>query len=240
MAKIRVATLNVCSGKPRENWHEALKKIVSLDIDILLVQEAENGTLRSRRANHVGDIARAMGRADHAFLPGKNTIATILGFAKEPTIGDRGQGIGIISKLPVVKWAYRHLQSTETLVRIKGTSLQADQPRQVLAAVIETDDGPLSIGCTHLSFRPDSSKAQLAEAVDFVSGMPGRHILGGDFNQWKNRSTWDTLVEGVTFPAANPDKQIDYLVGNVRSTGGGAEQMPISDHRLLWTDISTP
>ncbi|WP_418605489.1 hypothetical protein [Georgenia sp. SUBG003] len=52
----------------------------------------------------------------------------------------------------------------------------------LLAAVLRTEEGPVSVGATHLSVRPDVARRQLTVASEAMLTLPGPRLLGGDLN----------------------------------------------------------
>lgn len=237
-ASFTVATFNLHRGKPERQFPAFLRRLTSLDIDILLVQEADRKTPRNPRTDHVAAIAKAMGASDYAFLPARGRFRTFLGRGGRAKLGGSGQGIGIISRFPVRSFTAHDLSTNESLLRFTPPRLHVDQPRQLLIARVRVPGGDLTVGCTHLSWRPGVTGEQLAQVDQIMRDEPGPHLLGGDFNQRRNRTGWPALAEHATFPAHAPAHQIDYLVGDVVSEDSGTLRMSVSDHLLLWSRMS--
>lgn len=238
---IRVLSLNLQQAKPRDRFDEGLKQIAALRPDVVLVQEADKGSLFSGRADHVAMVAEACGLPHHAFLPGRSTWATVLPLISPRTkvIGDNGTGIGIASRFPAT-WHGHHLKTNRSLARLRGTHVDMDQPRQVLAGVLDTGGKSLTIATTHLSWHVGVGVDQLRQTEAFLKTLPGPYVLGGDFNLRKNESIWPSLVTGKTYPADAPRFQLDYLVSSLPASHAAIHEFAFSDHRGVLADITLP
>ena len=87
-------------------------------------------------------------------------------------------GIALISRYPVLRWQITRLPAapirSPVYVPKAGLLLLKDEPRVLLAAVVETPRGPVTVATTHLSFVPGWNVRQLRAAVDLrPAGQPG-------------------------------------------------------------------
>jgi endonuclease/exonuclease/phosphatase family metal-dependent hydrolase len=122
-----------------------------------------------------------------------------------------------------------------------------DEPRVLIAAVLETPAGPMTVANTHLSLVPGWNGAQLRRAARAVRGLPGPRILLGDLNlpgalpRWL--TGWTPLAVAPTFPTQDPRVQLDHILahgpGLPAVASAGAREMPLSDHRALLVDLGT-
>lgn len=236
---IRVLSLNLQQGKPRENFVEGLRELGELEPDVVLVQEADKGSLFSGRVDHTGLVAAACGLGHHAFLPGRSTWATVLPLVSPQgrKIGERGTGIGIASRFPAT-WHAHPLNTNRQLHRMRGMTVDMDQPRQVLAGVLDCDEKTLTVATTHLSWQFGVGVDQLRQAETFLQNLPGPWVLGGDFNMRKNASIWPSLVDGPTYPAHEPTFQMDYIVSDLIATNTSIHKFSFSDHRGVLAEVS--
>jgi len=240
-ADLRVLTLNLQQGRPRSSFNRGLAQIAALTPDVVLVQEADQGTLRSGREDHVELIARACGLKEHAFLPGRSTWATVLPLCRPRAtgLGDRGTGIGIASRFPA-EWHTHHLKTNRPLGRIRNMHVDMDQPRQVLAGSLDLGGTTVTVATTHLSWHDGVGVDQLRQAETFLNTLPGPVILGGDFNLRKNESMWPSLVSGRTYPAHRPRFQLDYIVSELKASRTAIHRFAFSDHGGVLADITIP
>lgn len=240
-ADLRVLTLNLQQGKPRDKFSRGLTDIAELRPDVVLVQEADNGSPFSGRVNHTQLIAEASGLDYFQFLPGRSTWATVLPLIspKPKKLGDKGTGIGIASRYPA-KWHPHHLETNRPLMRMRNMQVDMDQPRQVLAGVLNIDGMSVTVATTHLSWHRGVGVDQLRQAEAFLQTLPGPHILGGDFNLRSNQSIWPSLVTGPTYPADEPRFQMDYIVSSLGASHTAIPRIAFSDHRGVLADIMLP
>ena len=236
-ASFTVATFNLHRGTPARAFPATLDRLAAADIDILLIQEADRKTPRNPRTDHVAAIAEAMGAEHAAFLPARGRLRSFLRVAGPSQLDGTGQGIGIVSRFPVLSWSAHDLRTRDSLVKLTPWRLHVDQPRQLLLTRVAAPGGELTVACTHLSWQPEVSRDQLFQVEEILRGEPGPYLLGGDFNQRANRTSWPSLAEHLTFPSATPRHQIDHLVGDIVSGGSGVLRMPVSDHLLLWSRV---
>ena len=233
-----------------------------LGSDVIAIQEVDHGLARSNNAFQTRDIAIAMDAKNWAFAPaiigspeGKwekanNEIATN---PKSNSAIDSGSyGIGIVSKISVIKWHRLNLgrsiigmplliPDTET-GKAKAIYIK-DEPRLALAA--ELENGWTVIN-THLSFVPGMNLLQLRKLKKWADSFGEKVLLMGDFNLPGSipamGSKWQSLILQNTYPSWKPKIQFDYIL----SKGVALKdviQVPttrssISDHLPLSIKIS--
>jgi endonuclease/exonuclease/phosphatase family metal-dependent hydrolase len=125
-----------------------------------------------------------------------------------------------------------------------GIRLLKDEPRVLLAAVLDTPTGPLTVATTHLSFVPGWNLRQLRHAVRSLRALPAPRILLGDLNMpaapIRALTGWKPLGRAATFPSPAPRAQLDHILADPRGRTrlGRVVQVctphpPVSDHRPL-------
>ena len=203
-----------------------------LGSDVIAIQEVDHGLERSNSAFQTRDIAIAMSAKNWAFAPsiigspeGKwekasNDIATNL---KSTLAIDSGSyGIGIVSKISVIKWHRLNLgrslvgmplliPDTET-GKAKAIYIK-DEPRLAIAA--ELENGWTVIN-THLSFVPGVNVFQLSKLKKWADSFGEKVLLMGDFNLPGGipaiGSNWQSLILQNTYPSWKPKIQFDYIL----------------------------
>lgn len=243
---------------------EALKSaVLTLNPDVLGVQEVDYHLIRSGSQNQVGVLAEMLGAADWAFAPSligspdENWRGTEASDARILTnmsdLGLPGYGIGLISKTPVISWHRLELSAAPmgipmTLPRdgkLKRIYVQ-DHPRSALAA--ELENGWLIIN-THLSFVPIFNYLQLLKIKRWTKVLPitdkSKIIIMGDLNLPISLPlrglNWNSLVKARTYPSWNPKLQLDYFLSQKISPEDvvqvSSAQTGISDHLPLTVEL---
>lgn len=234
--------------------------------DVIVVQEIDFNLPRSGSINQIAEVANAMGATDWAFAP------SIIGTPGEkwhklkdndPKIFDNktsevlagSYGIGIASKIRVVKWHRLELgnspigmplvvpteSETSSKPKIRGIYVH-DEPRLAIAATLENG---FTVFNTHLSFVPGVNLAQLKKlkrwALEIGKETNTKVLLMGDLNLPKNLpvalSKWRSLVTQNTYPSWGAKVQFDYILsGQLRpneyqslnfSPSGVSDHLPI-------------
>ena len=233
-----------------------------LGSDVIAIQEVDHGLARSNSAFQTRDIAIAMGAKNWAFAPAiigspegnwekaNNDIATNL--KSNSAIDSGSYGIGIVSKISVIKWHRLNLgrsivgmplliPDTET-GKAKAIYIK-DEPRLAIAA--ELENGWTVIN-THLSFVPGVNVFQLSKLKKWADSFGEKVLLMGDFNLPGSipamGSKWQSLILQNTYPSWKPKIQFDYIL----SKGVALKdviQVPttkseISDHLPLSIELS--
>ena len=232
-----------------------------LGADVLAIQEVDHGLARSKNTFQTRDIAIAMGAKNWAFAPGiigspegkwekaSNDIATNI--ESISAIDSGSYGIGIVSKIKVLKWHRLNLgrsivgmplliPDTET-GKAKAIYIK-DEPRVALAAKLENGWTVIN---THLSFVPGMNLYQLSKLKKWADSFGEKVLLLGDFNLPGGiptiGSNWQSLHVQNTYPSWKPKIQFDYIL----SKGVALKdviQVPttksaISDHLPLTIEI---
>jgi endonuclease/exonuclease/phosphatase family metal-dependent hydrolase len=233
----------------------------AIKTEVLAIQEVDHGLARSNNSFQTRDIAIAMGAENWAFAPaifgspeGKwekanNEIATNL---KSTSAIDSGSyGIGIVSKIQVIKWHRLNLgrsivgmplliPDTET-GKAKAIYIN-DEPRLAIAAQLENGWTVIN---AHLSFVPGVNLFQLSKLKKWADSFGEKVLLMGDFNLPGSipaiGSKWQSLYAQNTYPSWKPKIQFDYILSKgvelkdviqVPTTTSG-----ISDHLPLTIEI---
>lgn len=229
----------------------------SLDADVLCLQEVDRHLPRSGHADQVAVVADATGAVAWRFEP---AIGGDPDGAWRPIGGTEGAGaygVAIASRLPVLSWHTLALtppavpaimpgsipRQTGRGGRLGRPQVIRDMPRVVLAAVVETRRGPMTVGCCHLTYVQGWNVAQLRRALALLRPLPAPRFLLGDFNMAGRlpalASRWRSLARARTFPAWRPLLQIDHVLaeGHVDLLGSSVRQLPVSDHRAVVVDV---
>ncbi|GAA4418858.1 hypothetical protein GCM10023169_08930 [Georgenia halophila] len=261
---MRVLTLNLQHGRPAATapdagarasavtLRRAAEEIADVDPDVVLLQEIDKVHPRSGGLDQAAFLAGELGMR-HRFAA--NLIGGPGGIAVPTWTSDvrRGYGLALLTRLPVSTWHVRPLRGSG-LRRAPGPwwshrGWWPDVDRVFLAAVLRTDDGPLSVAVAHLSVMNDTARSQLATCVDSLQSLPGPHLLGGDLNLGPKavaavaggpeQQGFAPLASALTFTNSRPRKQIDHLLGSgVAAVGTGrAHHLTVSDHAGLSVDV---
>ena len=163
--------------------------------------------------------------------------------------GPIGYGNALISRFPVAGWHIKRLGRGASSVEKRGGRawdprsyhVSTASNRVMVAATLELPEdagGPirrLSVASTHLATRESMAARQLAAAWGALAGLPGPHLLVGDYNlsaeQVAALGLGRTLGEGLTFPAAGPKRRIDHVLTDMWPTG--PDGLPLSDEAAV-------
>ncbi|PZG04403.1 endonuclease [Micromonospora craterilacus] len=258
---MRLATFNLLHGRSLTDGlvdpARLAAAVNALDADVLALQEVDRDQSRSGNLDLTAIAAQAMDAAEHRFAA---AVVGTPGEAFRPlTHDDDGHGepcygVGLVSRHPVTTWQVTRLRPAPVRSPVYvpgpggGLVLLRDEPRVVLAAVLDTPRGPLTVAATHLSFVPGWNARQLRQVVRALRTLPAPRILLGDLNlpAWAVRlvSGWRLLGRRPTYPAGQPRVQLDHVIADRH----GFRQLPpvstvrtplssISDHRPLLVDL---
>jgi len=253
---MRLATFNILHGS-RHHGDEHVDPglladaVRELDADVLALQEVDHHQERSAHADLTAVAAAAMGAVDHRFVaalagsPG--TTWTAATGAEHPETA--GYGVALLSRHPVSAWE---------VVRLPGAPVPApwlfhgrrlphlvrDEPRVAVAAQVELPGGgTVTVANTHLSFLTYWNRRQLARLRSALAGVRRPLVLTGDLNMGPGPATrvsqLGSLASHLTFPADDPARQIDHVLGDgpVRAVRSEARRLGISDHLALVVDL---
>ncbi|OBI74416.1 endonuclease/exonuclease/phosphatase family protein [Mycobacterium asiaticum] len=251
---MRVATFNILHGRTvgdgvdLEKLRECVRR---LDPDVLALQEVDFDQPRSGRADLTAAAAEAMNAVEHRFVaaiagtPG----ATWMAATGREQPGTAAYGIALLSRYPATSWQVVRFPRIPVrfpmyLPGPNKVMVVNEEPRAAVIARLRTPLGVMTVANTHLSFVPGWNRRQLRRLVRDLRGLPGPRLLMGDLNlppavvhRW---SGMRPLASATTFPAPEPDRQLDHILTDDRELHAGAamaELMPISDHRPLAVDL---
>lgn len=202
--EIRVISYNIHHGEGtdgRIDLERIAQRLMSEKPDLVAVNEVDQGTNRTHKIDMPAELAR---------LTGMTAI-----FEKNIDYDGGLYGNAVLTRLPVRRHKNHKLPSN-----YKG------EQRGVLEIELGAEDEqePILFLATHLDYRPDDTERRwsvqkIAEILKDRSEVPA--ILAGDLNAspdsqvmaefaktWKRANDQDLK----TFPSANPDKQIDYIL----------------------------
>lgn len=201
--------------------------------------------------------------------PGENFRgATEADLADWPAHDGRPEyGVALVSRWPVVRWRTARLPGAPVRAPIYipgsppglpgsatagstvpsspgGVRLIADEPRVLLAAVIQAPFGRITVATTHLSFVPGWNIWQLRAVSAALRGLPAPRILLADLNLPAAlagvASGWLRMGRQPTYPAPFPRVQFDHVLVDRRAADQLPRVMavetpivPFSDHRPL-------
>lgn len=258
---MRLATFNLLHGRSLTDGlvdpDRLAAAVTTLDADILALQEVDRDQTRSGHHDLTAIAAHALDAPEHRFA------AAVVGTPGEQfrplTHDDDGHGepcygVGLVTRHRVTTWQVTRLRPAPVRSPVYipgphgGLILLRDEPRVVLAAVLDTPHGPLTVAATHLSFVPGWNAHQLRQVVRALRTLPAPRILLGDLNLpaglARAISGWQPLGRRPTYPAGQPRVQLDHILADRR----GITQLPtvtavttpastISDHRPLVVDL---
>ncbi|MFJ6197946.1 endonuclease/exonuclease/phosphatase family protein [Micromonospora sp. NPDC092111] len=258
---MRLATFNLLHGRSLTDGlvdpDRLTAAVRTLDADVLALQEVDRDQSRSGNLDLTAIAARALDAPEHRFA------AAVVGTPGEQFRplrhdddghGEPCYGIGLVSRHPVRSWQVTRLKPAPVRSPIYvpgpggGLMLLRDEPRVVLAAVLDTPHGPLTVAATHLSFVPGWNAHQLRRVVKALRALPAPRILLGDLNlpagPARLLTGWRPLGRHPTYPAAAPRVQLDHILADRH----GLDRLPpvtavdtphstISDHRPLIVDL---
>lgn len=258
---MRLATFNLLHGR---SLHDGLvdpdrlaAAVTTLDADVLALQEVDRDQTRSGKLDLTAIAARALGAPEHHFA------AAVVGTPGEHfrplTHDDDGHGeplygVGLVSRHPVRKWRVTRLRPAPVRSPVYvpgpggGLVLLHDEPRVLLAAVLDTPHGEVTVAATHLSFVPGWNARQLRQVVRALRALPAPRILLGDLNLPAGAaaliSRWRPLGRRPTYPAGQPRVQLDHILADRHAldrlppvTAVHTPLSTISDHRPLVVDL---
>ncbi|OBJ50760.1 endonuclease/exonuclease/phosphatase family protein [Mycobacterium sp. 1423905.2] len=251
---MRVATFNILHGRTvgegvdLQRLRDCVRR---LNPDVLALQEVDCDQPRSGRADLTAAAAEAMGAVEHRFVAAISGTpgATWMAATGREQPGTAAYGIALLSRFPAVSWQVVRLPRIPMrfpmyLPGPDKVMIVDEEPRAAVIARLDTSLGPLTVANTHLSFVPGWNRRQLRRLVRDLRGLPGPRLLLGDLNltpaavhRW---SGMRPLASALTFPAPQPQRQLDHILTddrNLRAAATEADLMPISDHRPLVVDL---
>jgi endonuclease/exonuclease/phosphatase family metal-dependent hydrolase len=248
---------------------DAAEKIaIDLAPDLIAIQECDYQLARTADARQIAEIARSIGAQYFAFAPciigtpGEKwrklnaSDQEIITEKESSTSYEGGYGIGIASKIEVIKWHRLDLGNAPIGMPLlvpgedgKPGKLRPiyirDEPRVALAATLVNG---ITVINTHLSFVPGYNVKQLRAikrwAVELEKEMNTTAIIVGDLNLPKNlpvvASKWRSLATQATYPSWGAKIQFDYILTRsaMESTQLPTVATGVSDHLPLSVELN--
>ncbi len=204
----------------------------ALGSDVIAIQEVDHGLGRSNNAFQTRDIANAMGAKHYAFAPAiigspdgswhKADSIVESNNSGEADFQSESYGIGIVSKIPVIKWHRLDLGKSPFGAPIIIPNTDTGKPKAIyikdeprLAIAAELENGWTVIN-THLSFVPGMNLFQLRKLKKWADIFGDKVLLMGDFNLPGSipaiGSKWQSLILQNTYPSWLPKVQFDYIL----------------------------
>ena len=265
---MRLATFNLLHGRSLSDGRVDIDRLrdaaAALDADVLGMQEVDRAQPRSGGHDLTAEVAAALGAHHSRFVP---AVMGTPGQTWVPAVDsdhERGDspayGVGLVSRYPVRRWMVTRLAAAPVrspILLLQPAAVAGaetgrsrvmwlrDEPRVLLAAVIDSPFGPMTVATTHLSFVPGWNGRQLRQAVRALRNLPAPRVLLGDLNlpgllpAWL--TGWEMLATMPTYPTDDPRVQLDHVLGDgplppVRLARAVAT--PLSDHRAVFIDLS--
>lgn len=251
---MRLGTFNLMNGRSLTDGLVDADRvhavIAGLDADVLGLQEVDRGQDRSGHADLARIAADAMGAKQVLFVPavvGTPGQSFRIATDADQDGTDPHYGVALVSRYPVAEWRVTRLPAAPLRSPILAgprLMLLDDEPRVLIAAVLETPIGRVTVATTHLSFVPGWNVRQLQLVKRALRAMPAPRVLLGDLNLPGGLprlfSGWHRLAGVPTYPAPAPRVQFDHVLADRR----GIERLPrvldvanpavpFSDHRPL-------
>ena len=257
---MRLATFNLLHGRSLSdgNVHAArvAAAVADLDADVLGLQEVDRAQPRSGLLDLTAIAAEALHAPVHRFAA---AVVGTPGEAWQPWRGDHDNhhplyGIALVSRWPVRRWQITQLPPAPIRSPVyrprAGIQLLDDEPRVLLAAVVDTPHGPMTVATTHLSFVPGWNVRQLRAAVRALRALPAPRILLGDLNLpgglVRAFTGWRTLAKRPTYPSPSPRAQLDHILADPHGAENlgrvvrvSAPRAAVSDHRPLVVQLAS-
>jgi endonuclease/exonuclease/phosphatase family metal-dependent hydrolase len=232
---LTVVTFNIHSaiGHDGLQLDQIAGEIAASEPDVVMLQEVDNGRLRSRFVDEAEYLAGLLGM-DHVFASNVERA----GLRAGDPISE--YGTAVLTRLPVESWTHT------TLPNAPGR-----QPRGLQHLVLRLKGRQISIYNAHLDHTtPRLRQEQMRMARDIIGVDPDPVIFGGDFNAPPGSKTmrlaldpahtdlvdpWPLVGDGdgLTAPNGSPRSRIDYLLADDswRATVMATWQSAVSDHR---------
>ena len=251
---MRLVTFNVLHGAGPDgvvDLERFAAAIVTLDPDVLALQEVDRGQERSHGADLADVAGQAMGAAGTRFVAAMTADpqGRWRPAARSPEPRVPAYGVALLSRYPVLGWRDLRLPRIVPpfpLLRRdpRRVELRHEERRAAVLARVQTPEGPLLVASAHLSFVPGWSQLQLYALRRALAVAPGPAVVMGDLNMTPRPARTITrfrpLVTVRTFPVDEPRFQIDHVLvrGDVgRVVDARAVRLPVSDHRALVVEL---
>ena len=213
---------------PAGNKRGALDTIAELAgrHDIVGLQEADPGSLRSGFTNQTHYLAERAGFAYWSHQPNRSVA------------GVASSANGLLSKLEP-----RLVEDHPLPGRVKG--------RGVLTATFGDGRDALTVAVAHLSLGSQSRRSQIDFIADILAGLP-HAVLMGDFNCDPEQPEMQQLYRKTrlqppdrcvpTFPSWRPQRAIDHMLVTPALALATMQALPAaqSDHLALSVELDVP
>lgn len=239
VTSVRVMTYNIHHGRGGDDNVDLTRiaeVIKAARPDIVALQEVDDKTLRTGRVDQTAQLARLVG------MTGK--------FVHQIDYEGGRYGQAILSKFPISNLEVNWLPGVP------------DRQRRIAGSVtIDLGSQKLLFITTHLHHADDAIRQQQAEQLNTIFASTGHTseesgqlvVLAGDLNATPESETLKVLsrrwlsvtagrIDALTFPAATPIKQLDYVLCHPRAavevvTAGVIDESIASDHRPLVVEL---
>ena len=254
--QMRMATFNILHGRSVHDGmvhrDRLVESVRELDADILALQEVDLDQPRSGMADLTAVAAEAMGAVSHRFVAAISGTpgATWMAATGQEQPGTAAYGIALLSRFPAESWQVVRLPRIPMrfpmyLPGPNRVQIVNEEPRSAMVGRLNTPLGALTVANTHLSFVPGWNRVQLWRLLRDLRGFAAPRVLMGDLNMAprpvRRWTRLRALASALTFPADEPDRQLDHIVTDdrgLRVERCCAPSLPISDHRALVVDVS--
>lgn len=220
---LRVASYNIRHGADvRMNMQTLADDMTGLNLDVVGLQEVDQGVARSDGIDTMKSLSAASGMAHYAF-------------ARGISLGEGEYGTGILSRWPILSFMVTAL--------VSGTAEQ----RSIGHAVLDVNGREVHFLNTHLSYEKKALRtAQFAQIAGLLpKGEPW--ILTGDFNT--DDFTEFSVLDDATLFNREDHRMGSFYSSNsaidniVLSAGwlvaeGGMLEVRHSDHYLIWCGVN--
>lgn len=252
---MRLVTFNLLHGRSLIDQEVDLDRLRAairvLDPDVLALQEVDRDQPRSHLADLTAVAAEAMGAVAHRFAPAIVGLPAAGGprTPQSDRPGVAAYGIALLSRYPASRWQVHRLPRVPFRFPVWGPRQRRvfvvnEEPRAFVSAELATPAGPVTVASTHLSYLPGWGQLQLRVIRHRLAAVSGPVVLMGDLNlsapQPARITGYRPLARQLTFPADDPQRQIDHILlrGRLgRLVGSQALQLTLSDHRALVADL---
>lgn len=243
--RLRLLSANIQAGSSTRGYHDyvarswshvlpAGNKRGALDTiaelagrhDIVGLQEADPGSLRSGFTNQTHYLAERAGFAYWSHQPNRSVA------------GVASSANGLLSKLEP-----RLVEDHPLPGRVKG--------RGVLTATFGNGRNALTVAVAHLSLGSQSRRSQIDFIADILAGLP-HAVLMGDFNCNPEQPEMQQLYRRTqlqppdrcvpTFPSWRPQRAIDHMLVTPALALATMQALPAaqSDHLALSVELDVP
>lgn len=226
---------------PKENVAGIADFLEAKGADVVLLQEVDMGTPRTKEVMEAEEIAKSMG-FHHVFAP---TIP----------LGKGHFGIAVLSRWPILESEAIQLYKPDYSKTHPEYPNYFSEQRVALVAKVDAPGGPITFIDTHLGLTPDQREKQLARIAEVVDAHTGQPIVfAGDLNAKPDEATISPIRERLTdsytvkgaaeplsFPSDKPNTCIDYVFSSADHFTPLSWEIPettLSDHRPLMVKLA--